>query len=357
MSLSFFILLGCQTKTPSPDAPTVRTLPEIMFRRLTSAGTETVALTSRQGSQGFVVTTKLGDGLAMNSQTLAFAVIGETGCGVKADCAYPEVVKSLGAEKIDFIIHTGGYLELDKISLEDNSNAWWESFYGPSEALLKTTLFLFMHGEEDTAAAGFTPSQELQIVQIGDLVLVPFDNSSFDDSPNISLSERQRWVEKFKALGAKLNFDLKKNEVWLLLHKPVVNFVPNAQDAEPEPQASALASILKEAGVDLKVDYILSGHARNQQVVLTNPQLKQFIVGHSGQALKPFGRTLLTSALVSSTESKQSFGYALFERQGLKKWTITFKSSNGQPKLICFLLKQKLNCDVAGAPTPAAPKP
>ncbi len=102
---------------------------------------------------------------------------------------------------------------------------------------------------------------------------------------------------------------------------PAIKLAESMAESKTEPLAikDYLRALMTEAGLINKIDYFLSGHIHNQQLVLSEKnQLQQIIVGHSGTALDTFGQKIKNSKMISTTESKTSFGYAIFERTGFK---------------------------------------
>lgn len=319
MGLSFLFFTACQTSsvTPAKDFET------FSFRKLKEFSIQEVTVTA--SDQAWPVFSNVDrEGLAVNSQSLSFAVIGSTSHKNEV-WPYPELVKKISDEKVDFIVHTGDY-----ISDSNVWSAWWTQFYKPSLDLFKRFPFILLRGHHEREIS----SEDW--IEIGDLIFIHFDFAEFET--------RAEALKKLQALVARIAA-VKKKEVWFLSHQPVIGYKPNSEDAEPEAIPALLKDLLKESGLLTKIDYILSGHIKNQQIVLTEPNLKQFIVGTTGEALEPFGRQIKSQSLVSSTESKKNFGYAVFQRQGLRKWDVTFKGTEAQALLKCQLRLQKLTCD------------
>lgn len=317
----FFILAACQTSQVSDNFE----LEPFSIQKIGEDSIQEVQFGSKFQNDWPVLQVQKKPGLAVNSQTLSFAVIGATDSASGAG-AYPQISKSLLREKVDFILHTGGY-----VTNGSDWETWWKQFYSPSQDLFKKFPFLFMRGHDEKNL------QSDSWIEIGNLIFINFDSSEFVNKENT--------IKKFREISQRLGPHSKKKEVWLLAHEPIYGFQPSVEDAEPEMIKSDTFSILKESGLFEKVDYILSGHIRNQQIVLTEASLKQFIVGHSGSALQTFGRSIMSSRVLTSTELKSSFGYALFERQGFRKWNIEFKNVSGETKMKCQLKEQKLICD------------
>ncbi len=389
MGLCFFVLAACQTSTKNatPVGAQVE-YQKFNIRKLTEVGVIEVSVAPQKNSAWPSVTEKKVDGLTVNSQTFSMAVIGDTGCRLKEkksgdpnyqECQkpeewrYPDLVKQLLREKMDLVVHTGDYHYREQCSnptacavitksIGFGWNAWWDDFYGPTQELFKKNTFLFVRGNHeacDRAYQGWKPlsnqslvmneacvgTEPFEINQIGDLILINFDNSSFEERGDMPAEARLAWVQQFRDLSIRLGADLKHKEVWLLFHKPALGFNPRKEDAEPESISDRLLGVISETDLLTKIDYILSGHIHNQQIVLTKPKFKQFIVGNSGTSLEPFGRVIRSAQLISSTESKKNIGYALFNRDGFKKWHIVYKDVEGNPNLSCSLNKQKISCD------------
>jgi predicted phosphodiesterase len=378
-----FVGGGCQT---SPVVQKQTPFEKFTIEKMVEDGIQDVEFSPSDKAWPEVNVEKAGRGLAVNSQTVVMAVVGDTGCRLKEwsggsayqrchltdEWPYPEIAKKIASEKYDFLIHTGDYHYREHCtdpklcpiytkSIGYTWNAWWDDFYGPSQVLFKKSPVLLVRGNHEDcqrAHSGWGPLSPLnkkftdsceaiepyQWIEIGDLVLINFDDSAFEDRNKLTPAEMAQWTEKFKEILTRIESLRNKKEIWFLTHKPVMGYVPNREDAEPESITQNLKSVLTESGLIKKIDYILSGHIHNQQIVMNDPDIKQLIVAHTATSLDPFGRKITNQNIITTTDSKFSFGYALFERKGFKKWNWNFKNASGQLVLSCQVDKQKVNC-------------
>lgn len=322
------------------------------------------------------------------SSPLRIAILGDTGCRLKEnkgqqfyqncqskeEWPYPEVVKTIAQESYDFAIHTGDYHYREQCSdpkkcpqlsrsLGYGWTAWWDDFYQPTQPLFKKSPILFVRGNHEDcqrAFSGWGPLSVLQKkfedscheiepyqwIEIEDLVLINFDDSAFDDRSSWDALDQKKWLSIFNELTERASSLKGKKEIWFLAHKPVFGFVPSREDAEPQAINENLKKLMVQSKLVNQVDYFLSGHVHNQQVARdTHEGAIQVIVGHTGTSLDPFGRKILTDQIVTATESKKSFGYAIFERMGFKKWKWIFKNQQGRDELVCQVQGQKTQCD------------
>lgn len=328
--------------------------------------------------------------LKFKADGLKFAVIGDTGCrlvesafGKKyQNCSsmeewpYPVLAKSVSKEKYDFLIHTGDYHYREHCSDENlcpsytkslgyGWAAWWDDFYGPSQDLFKKSPILFVRGNhEDCKRAynGWGPlsvyskpfdlksEQECveiepyQWIEMGDLIMINFDDSGFQDRAPSLPHTRKMWVDKLSEIAERIKALPNKKEIWFLTHKPVLAYVPNDKGG-PKDIDDYLRDVMKDAKLTKKIDYFLSGHVHNQQIVFGKKNVLQHVIGHSGTALDPFATRIKTDKVISTTDSKYSFGYALFERKGFKKWQIIYKNDKGDKVMTCLLKDNKADCN------------
>ena len=327
------------------------------------------------------------------SSPLRIAILGDTGCRLKEnkgqpfyqncqskeEWPYPEVVKTIAQEPYDFAIHTGDYHYREQCSdpkkcpqlsrsLGYGWLAWWDDFYQPTQPLFKKSPILFVRGNHEDcqrAFSGWGPLSVLQKkfedscqeiepyqwIEIEDLVLINFDDSAFDDRSAWSELDQKKWLSILSELADRARSLNGKKEIWFLAHKPVFGFVPSREDAEPQVINENLKKLMIQSKLVKEIDYFQSGHIHNQQVARDPQGPLQVIVGHTGTSLDPFGRKILTDQIVTTTESKSSFGYAIFERIGFKKWNWIFKNQQGRPELICQVQAQKTQCDFPSALT------
>ena len=383
--LPFLFLLSCQTHLNS-SAPIFETF---QIQKLSTAGIETTVVstnTAVTNSNWPTVEHLKPVPLVLNAQSLRIAVIGDTGCrlkesngkGVYQDCSdpkawpYPEVAKTLLTENYDFAIHTGDFHYREQCSdpkvcaaithhVGYGWEAWWEDYFQPSLNLFKKSPWIFVRGNHEECSRAFegwsvlSPMikktsdaceqvEPFQWVELSDLVFINFDNSSFQDRKILSATEVDFWQGKLIDVRKKIEVLNSKKEIWFVTHKPVLGFYPDPTDAEPIAISANMEDMLKQSGVYEKVDYFLSGHIHNQQVVPEADKL-QLIIGHSGSSLDSFGRILKTSKINSITENKTSFGYAIFQRTGFKKWNFVFKDVHGEKKLECLSASATIQCE------------
>jgi predicted phosphodiesterase len=373
---------GCQT---SPQFAQNQ-FEKFQLQKITEKGIQTVAITSTSGDWPNVEYKDLKP-ISISGKKIKFAILGDTGCRLKEakhgggyqDCHLPsewpyvQAAQAIAAETYDFAIHTGDYHYREQCtdkkvcpvltqSIGYGWPAWWDDFYGPSQPLFKKSPILFVRGNHEDCQRAFSGWGPLSVqdkkfqdkcdeiepyqwIEFDDLVMINFDDSAFDDKHDMSAVDRQKWLQLLKQLEFRIGNLNAKKEIWFIAHKPVVAYVPSADDAEPNEISDNLYSLMKESGLLKQIDYFLAGHIHNQQVIASKEKPIQVIVGHTGTALSPFGRKIMSHLLTTTTENKYSFGYAIFERIGFKKWRWNFKNLKGQSELECLVRDAKVNCD------------
>lgn len=381
--LGSLILLwqGCQTSPKSSQA----VFETFNLRKITAQGIQDVQISSGSSAWPSVQYNELKP-IPFKANNIKIAVLGDTGCRLKEgksggqyqDChlpsrwPYPQIAKVIAAETYDFAIHTGDYHYREKCndpercpvitkSIGYGWDAWWDDFYQPSQALFARSPMLMVRGNHEDcerAYSGWGPLsvfnkkfkdscdeiEPYQWIEMDDLVFINFDDASFEDRKALSDAQRAKWVPIFKKLRDRVAALNGKKEVWFIAHRPVLGFQPNKEDAEPEVIKDNLKSVMTEAGAT-KFDYYLSGHVHSQQVITTEENAIQVIVGHTGTVLKPFGRKIMNESMMTTTVGANSFGYAIFERTGFKKWNWLFKNQKGQVALDCKIDAAKARCD------------
>lgn len=372
---------GCQS-IPHSSSPGFETF---NIQKISTTGIETVTLTSTKSEWPDMEYSKAAPFL-FNSKDLHIAVIGDTGCRLKEsngkvsyqNCSltkewpYPEVSRSLVGESYDFAIHTGDYhyreqctdAKLCPVYAAHTGygwGTWWDDFFAPSLALFKKSPWLFVRGNHEDCLRAYQgwsflspvskgvqraceEIENYQWIEMDDLVFINFDNSSFEDRQNLQPAEVEKWKAQFVRLSSQIKSLSTKKEIWFLAHKPLLAFVPSPVDAEPTSIKPSLFNLMKETGVYDQIDFFLSGHIHNQQIIPSEGKV-QLVVGHGGSALDAFGRRIMTDSLTTTTENKYSFGYALLHRVGFKTWDFIFKNQYGVQQLECHYGKNKINCD------------
>lgn len=334
---------------------------------------------------------KLGAHLGKSKQPhfnkLKIAVIGDTGCRLKEsqdkksyqNCSdskewpYPQIIQAVVKETFDFAIHTGDYHYREHCtdpklcpgytkSIGYTWGTWWDDFYSPTQPLFAKAPMLLVRGNHEDCERAFsgwnavsplnkkfsdscTEVEPYQWIDLGDIVFINFDDSAFEDRKPMKPEDQLEHLNVLKEITKRVEALKGKKEIWFLAHKPVYSYLPNKKDpANPNTITPNLQTAMAAAHLLKKVDYILSGHIHNQQLVFDQSDLVQIIVGHSGSALDPFGQKIKNKKLISTTAGKYNFGYALFERQGFKKWSMHFKSQDGATELSCKVNHKKVNC-------------
>ena len=373
---------GCQTSPKFSQ----NTFENFQIQKISEKGIQTIEISSTRGEWPTTKNLTLTP-ISISGKNLKIAILGDTGCRLKdlkkgsnyQDChspiewPYVQAVQAIANENFDFAIHTGDYHYREQCtdpsicpqytqSIGYGWPAWWDDFYGPSQPLFKKTPILFVRGNHEDcnrAYSGWGPLSVLdkkfqdrcdeiepyQWIEMGDLVLINFDDSAFDDKGTITQLDREKWLMLLKQLQMRIAGLQKKKEIWFIAHKPVIGFAPNKTDAEPHEIPTNLIEIMSESGLLEEIDYFLAGHIHNQQIIAQPAKPIQVIVGHTGTALAPFGRRIMNQKLTSTTENKYSFGYAVFQRLGFKKWHWQFKNLKGETNLDCSVIGRKVDCE------------
>lgn len=368
--------------------PTYNTVPFETFeiRKIVDHGLQPVVIRSSQ-KEWPEVTFKELTPLKFDSKKIKVAVIGDTGCrlseargkvdyqncNLSDEWPFAEIIQSVVKETYDFAIHTGDYHYREQCtdkklcpgytkSVGYGWNTWWDDFYGPAQLLFKKSPVLLVRGNHEDcyrAHAGWGPIsaynkkfadkcdeiEPYQWIEIGDLVFINFDDSAFQDRKASPEEKRQEWLKVMRGLSQRITELKTKKEIWFMAHKPVLGFIPtrNLED-DPFSIADYLKVLLRESGLAEKIDYFLAGHIHNQQLVLSEKDMLQIVVGNSGSSLDPFGRKIMNDKMISTTVTDRSFGYALFERQGFKNWKFLFKNVKGETDLVCTVKARKISC-------------
>lgn len=381
LSLALLFWGSCKT-TPSFFVFPFETF---QIRKIVDKGVQTVELQATQTAWPDVAYKELTP-LKLDSKKIKMAIIGDTGCRLKeskgtgtyqncnltGEWPFADIVQSLVKESYDFVVHTGDYHYREQCSDKKlcpgyaksvgyGWNAWWDDFYGPSQALFKKSPLLFVRGNHEDcnrAYSGWGPLsvfnkkfadiceeiEPYQWIEMGDLVLINFDDSGFDDRKPSLEGQRLQWLREMQNISERISQLKTKKEIWFVSHKPVLAFYPEEKTNEPVAIDEYLKTLMSESGLIKKIDYFLSGHIHSQQLVISEKDMLQIIVGHSGSALNPFVRKIRSDKLISNTDTNKSFGYALFERKGFKDWKFTFKNVKGKTDLICTVKAKKVNC-------------
>lgn len=378
--LIVFIGASCSTSSKKLN----ESFDSFEIKKITENGVQSVAVNYQQ--QGWPsLRYKEGKSFNFVSKKIKIAVIGDTGCRLKesngkksyqkcnliSEWPYPVLTQQVAKEKYDFLIHTGDYHYREHCSEAEcptytksigyGWDVWWEDFFKPTQVLFQKSPILFVRGNhEDCQRAysgwnvlsasnkDFTEScqavEPFQWVEMQDLVFINFDDSAFEDRKQLNSEDEKKWMDAFTSLAKRIENLNERKEIWFVAHKPVLGFVPD-EDAEPKEITENLKKILFKSGLLSKIDFYLGGHIHNQQIILNQEHLTQVIVGNSGTALDPFGRKIMNSQVITTTESKNSFGYAIFERTGFKRWNWFFKNGQGVTELECRVNTVRTNCD------------
>lgn len=373
---------GCQTlpKIENPE------FSAFQIQKITSKGIETV--TVKPSSSAWPDFTKdSATSFNTSSKNLRLAVIGDTGCRLKEskngksyqDCSltkewpYSQVVDSIAKEDYNFGIHTGDYHYREQCTdaklcpkfgkyIGYVWGAWWDDFYGPSQPLFKKP-WMFVRGNHEDCNraylgwAALSPvestkkftdpcvvAEPYQWTELEDIVFINFDNAMMEDRKELKKEEAAVWNERFVEIKNRIQALKGKKEIWFLSHKPMFGYIPNEEDAEPKAIGTYMSDLLKSSGLYDQIDFFLAGHIHAQQVIPL-PNKVQLVVAHSGTSLDPFGRKIMTEKFKTTTDNKYSFGYAIFEKTGFKKWTFLFKDTKGDVQLTCHSASNKVTCD------------
>src|SRR3989344_83386 len=306
LSLALLFWGSCKT-TPSFFVFPFETF---QIRKIVDKGVQTVELQANQAAWPDVTYKELTP-LKLNSKKIKIAVIGDTGCRLKEskgvgtyqncnltnEWPYAHIVQSLVKESYDFAIHTGDYHYREHCSDKKlcsgyaksvgyGWNAWWDDFYGPSQALFKKSPLLLVRGNHEDcnrAYSGWGPLsvfnkkfadiceeiEPYQWIEMDDLVLINFDESGFEDRKPSLEGQRLQWLRELKNISERISQLKTKKEIWFLAHKPVLAFYPENKTAEPVAIDEYLKALLSESGLIKKIDYFLSGHIHSQQLVIS----------------------------------------------------------------------------------------
>lgn len=383
ISTAFLFWGGCQT-APIGYNPSFETFE---VRKMTEAGIVSVEVKYKDQQMWPDVEFYPAQPYTFNAAKLKVGVIGDTGCRLKenngkksyqncmnkSEWPYASIIETFSQEKFDFAIHTGDYHYREQCtdarlcpgytkSIGYTWAAWWDDFFAPTQPLFKKAPVLLVRGNHEDCLRAYsgwnilsplnkdfkeqcTPIEPYQWIDLGDIVFINFDDSGYEDRKPMKPADQQAHQDVLATLAKRIDETKGQKEIWFLAHKPVFAYTPS----KTEPKAvdaitPNLQQSMQAAGLLGKIDYILSGHIHNQQLVLDNKNLTQIIVGNSGSALDPFGRKIKEAKMISTTDLPTSFGYAVFERQGFKKWLMKFKNQEGVDDLTCQVNKKVISC-------------
>lgn len=395
ISAAFLFVGGCQTTRPLGYNPSFETFE---VRKITEAGIVNIEVNYKENQMWPDVSFYPPQALEFNAKKLKIGIIGDTGCRLKEsngknahqncsnpnDWPYAQVIESFVKETFDFAIHTGDYHYREQCtdanlcakytkSIGYTWAAWWDDFFLPTQPLFKKSPVLLIRGNHEDCLRAYSgwnilsplnkdfkeqclAVEPYQWIEMGDIVFINFDDSAYEDRKPMKPADQKAHLDELVGLAKRIDEAQAKGpkEIWFLAHKPVYAYTPSkTEKLKVDAITPNLQQSMEAAGLLSKVDYILSGHIHNQQLVLDNKNLTQIIVGNSGSALDPFGRKIKDEKMISTTELPTHFGYAVFERQGFKKWLMKFKNQEGGLDLTCNVNVKAITCkELKTAPKP-----
>lgn len=313
----------------------------------------------------------------LTSEVRRIAVIGDTGCRIKARraqaCNDPRawplgaIVEAIAGQQPDLVIHVGDYLyreapcpasaDCQGSPHGQNWPAWAADWFGPAQPLLSRVPFLFLRGNheecgrawegwfrylavEPVPAACIAASEpwKTQAAGIGLIVFDSADGPSPYSSPRLLESDRRHAKEMFANLNG---------PSWLLTHRPLWAYLHAFGDlitGDRTQRAAFGATLPKELGV------ILSGHIHAFQALDLAGGPVQLIAGNSGTSLDPMPTRAqrdveVAGRLARTIVSDAGFGFLLMERIGAGRWRIEARDAQGAVRRRCILSGDGLRCD------------
>ncbi|MFC5499680.1 metallophosphoesterase family protein [Caenimonas terrae] len=349
---------------------------------------------------------------APRAQVRRIAVIGDTGCRLKAsdgafqDCndrdGWPlaRVAASAAAMHPDLVVHVGDIHYRESPCPVGNGgcagspwgyghDAWQADFFTPARPLLLQAPWVFVRGNHEMCAragqgwfrfidplpwreqrscnqpafdgdadysapyaVALTPDEQLLVF---DSAAAPFRAPAPGSAAFARYREQMVAVQALAARSAHNVF---------LSHHPLLAFVPGRAGAPPQPAGNAALQAvaadlypgrLFPAGVDLS----MHGHIHLfESIGLAGGQPVSLVLGNSASANEgaapfplPAGLQPYPGVVVRDYAARSEFGFAMLELQGGGSWLLTEYTADGQPVLRCAIGDGRSVC----SPAPAEP--
>jgi hypothetical protein len=309
------------------------------------------------------------------------AVIGDTGCRLKADhiqaCNDPTqwpfaaIAEAVSRQKPDLVIHVGDYYYRETpcsaaiagcagSPFGDNWGAWRADFFAAADPLLKAAPWVFVRGNHEICSRGgegwnrilapyaFDPSascktnEEPYVLKLPGLSLAVVDVS---DAKEEALDEAQAQIyrRQYEALRT-----MTSGTTWVLQHRPI--WSPGAELlghflGDNKTLAAAATGVIPS-----NVMLILSGHHHLFQALTYESDLPvQVVAGNGGDYLNPGSPTNPAGWIINGVKVRSgvdlpgAFGFSMLEKQS-EGWRLTNFDTQGQPHQSCLIEGRSAKC-------------
>lgn len=328
-------------------------------------------------------TTKVGDGkeaIKIPTELNRVVIMGDTGCRLKGtymqkcedenEWPFSRIIRSVEKEDPDLVIHVGDYHYREactdpvkcapyKDTLGYGYKPWEADFFAPAAPMLRTKPFIFARGNHEDchrAHEGFRKTlsplgekscqeyQETRYTNIGNILIVNFDDAALSDKPwdakSTELKElRKRYRQMVQAINAR-----PEREVWLVTHRPIWGYTTIWKGpVEPVKINVNMQAVVKEMPLPEKVKFIFAGHIHNFQIAQGAHPL-QLVVGESGTALDQFGEESRKFLPKEHRIFPADHGYLVMEKDGSGKWVGLIKSFDGKTDYTCQMEEDGVPC-------------
>ena len=313
-------------------------------------------------------------------ENLKIVVLGDTGCRLKANkegggdfqnCEDPkawpfaDVMKQVGREKADLIIHLGDYHyretcpkghPCEKVSkaIGYGWEPWLKDFFEPIEKDKSKAPWILARGNHEDCKRAYQgyfhllgneeltgdckTYEEPEVIALKDLLIINLDTSGVPEPVDPSPENEKLWADRLKAIEEKVDQSGIK-DVWLITHKPFNGLVKMGTTVAPV--NANLKKYLESSSLKTKVKAIFAGHIHLSQVIKPQTGPLQFVIGNGGTQLDDFGDVVAKAHLpeigmVSVQTGSPGFGYATMTREKKSKnWKVEFKDESGQVTSSC----------------------
>jgi hypothetical protein len=327
------------------------------------------------------------------SALAAVAVIGDTGCRLKADKPNPKdkdheedgkfqdcdkkskwpfstLAASVAKRKPQLLIHVGDYIYRESPCPKgdkgckgspygDNWDTWKADFFKPASPLLAAAPWLATRGNHEIcsrAGTGFilfldpalaqneTPPACIDLIPLFAVTVAGqqffmLDSSNADDECPSSGCASAPYAQQFAAMTP-------ANASWLVSHRPVWGFKNKGVSLNATLQA-ALAQWQGKLPPGLTL--ALAGHIHIWEALsFADQRSPQFVLGNGGTSLthkikQPLDGMSIGGTTVSAGYSVDKWGFTIFT-PGKAGWNATYYSAKGNDKFTCGVTATAVSC-------------
>jgi len=325
----------------------------------------------------------------------SIAVIGDTGCRLKADKPAPAdmdheedgkfqdcdkvskwpfstLAASVAKRKPQVLLHVGDYIYRESPCPKgdkgckgspygDNWDTWKADFFKPAAPLLAAAPWIATRGNHEIcsrAGAGYMLFLDPALAQNGmppaciDLIpqyavtvgsqqIFVLDSSNAADTCPASGCASDPYAQQFTTMQPTPG-------AWLASHRPVWGFKNKGASLN-----ATLQDALAKWGGKLPPNFALAlaGHIHIWETLsFKDERSPQFVLGNGGTSLthkitQPLTGMSIGGTKVSYGTSKDKWGFTIFTPQKSGGWTATYYSTKGNDKFACAVTSTAVSCD------------